>query len=139
VPEWRLIELPDSQAVRLAESNERRLDLYWTEFNTREETDREGMLAFMIRPLESLIGEGEYAVPGLDIEGIDRSWRIVTTIHNHHRGLNPRITRFLATVSGDEETVYLDAHKQNEANTKADSPATAEASAEAEPDAPQAW
>lgn len=114
MPEWRLIELPGSEATRLAQSKDSRLDLYWAEFNTLDESDREALLRFMIRPLESLVGEGDYAVPGLAIEGLDDSWRVVTTIHNHHRGLNPRITRFMATVSQDEQTVYLDAHKQGD-------------------------
>lgn len=114
MPEWTMIDLSESEAVRLAQEKGSRLEVYWTEFDTSDEQDREYLLHwFMVRPLESLTGVGELAVPGLAIDDVGPGWKIVTTIHNHHRGLNPRITRVMATVSDDEETVYLDAHKQN--------------------------
>jgi hypothetical protein len=109
---WRPIEVPESEAADLAAERGNRLEVYWIEFNTNIEAERDSLLSFLIRPLESLVGEGEYAVDGLTIDCVDESWRIVTTIHNHHRGLNPRLTRFMATVSDEEETVYLDVHKQ---------------------------
>jgi hypothetical protein len=124
MPEWQSIDLPDSQAVRLASDNGHRLEVYWVEFNTNKPDERADLVSFLMHPLVSLTGEqGESAdeesnvsqrtiVPGLAIDGVDETWRVITTIHNHHRGLNPRITRFMATVSDDEKTVYLEAHKQ---------------------------
>lgn len=125
MPEWQSIDLPDSQAVRLASRNDHRLELYWVEFDTNDEVERDNLVSFLMHPLASLTGEasesadeGAYVprrgtiVPGLAIDGVDETWRVVTTIHNHHRGLNPRITRFMATVSDDEKTVYMEAHKQ---------------------------
>ena len=127
MPQWQQIDLPESRAVELAERKGSRLDLYWIEFDTTVEEELKALRGFIMRPLESLVGreEGagqteqgggpsEYFVRGIAIEGVRPSWRVVTTIQNHHRGLNPRITRFVATVSGDEETVYLDAVKQTD-------------------------
>ncbi len=119
MPHWQRIDLEESQAAMLAERKGSRLDLYWIEFDTNQDDERKALRRFIVRPLESLVGEPDeseprYFVPGIAIEGIDPSWRVVTTIRNHHRGLNPRITRFVATVSGDEETVYLDAVKQTD-------------------------
>lgn len=134
MPEWQSIDLPDSQAVQLANSRDRRLEVYWAEFDTTIPQERADLMSFIMHPLRSLTGrepEDAYAasnlppsaasdviqrrvVPGLAIDGVDETWRVVTTIHNHHRGLNPRITRFMATVSGGEETVYLVADKEYE-------------------------
>lgn len=123
MPEWQSIDLPDSQAVHLASRWGHRLELYWAEFDTNDEVEREDLKSFIMHPLRSLRGEEAQSaddgsavqhtiVPGLAIDGVDETWRVITTIHNHHRGLNPRITRFMATVSDDEKTVYLEAHKQ---------------------------
>jgi hypothetical protein len=122
MPRWQQIDLPESRAAMLAEEKGSRLDLYWIEFDTNVKAERKALRRFIVRPLESLVGGGEseeerpskYFVPGIAIEGVGPSWRVATTIRNHHRGLNPRITRFVATVSGDEETVYLDAVKQTD-------------------------
>ena len=114
MPEWQRIDLPESKAVDLAEREGTRLEFLWAEFDTNDEEDREALFSFVRWPLDSLLGEGEYAVPGMSIDGIDGSWRIVTTLHNHHLGLNPRVTIMMATVSGDDETVYIDSHKQSE-------------------------
>ncbi|HSJ70948.1 MAG TPA: hypothetical protein VLA29_04785 [Acidimicrobiia bacterium] len=124
MPEWQSIDLPDSQAVRLASNYGHRLEVYWVEFNTNKPDERNDLLSFLMHPLASLRGDETESddaganvsqgtiVPGLSIDGVDETWRVITTIHNHHRGLNPRITRFMATVSDDEKTVYLEAHKQ---------------------------
>lgn len=126
MPEWQSIDLPDSGAVRLASEGGHRLEMYWVEFDTNDDVERDNLMSFIMHPLRSLTGEAgesDYEasnvsqrriVPGLTIDGVDATWRVITTIHNHHRGLNPRITRFMATVSDDEKTVYLEAHKQPE-------------------------
>ena len=119
MPEWREIEMGESRAVRLAGVGEygNRLRVMWTEFDTTREDELAALRDFVMRPLVSLVGRDEddrYYVPGLAIKGVDPHWRIVTTIHNHHLGLNPRLTLTMATVSDDDETVYLSVTKQTD-------------------------
>jgi hypothetical protein len=88
--------------------------LYRTDFDSEDPQELGALRDFLVRPLESLTGEGEMAVDGLAIEGVTTSWKVVTTLRNHHRGLNPRITTMVATLSDKEETVYLAGTKLNE-------------------------
>ncbi|HSF84418.1 MAG TPA: hypothetical protein VLG28_02005 [Acidimicrobiia bacterium] len=88
--------------------------LYRTDFDSNVPEELAALRDFLVRPLDSLTGEGDLAIDGLAIEGVTTSWKVVTTIRNHHRGLNPRITTMVATVSDAEETVYLDGIKLNE-------------------------
>lgn len=125
MPEWQEIEFRGSEAVRIAGDGEygNRLRTLWTEFDTTNEEDLAALRDFIMRPLVSLVGaadaeEDRYFVPGLAIEGVDESWRIVTTINNHHLGLNPRLTLMKATVSDDDGTVYLDLTKQKDTGGK---------------------
>ena len=125
MPEWQEIEMGRSAAVELAGEGEYgpRLRSLWTEFDTSDERDRRALQDFMMRPLVSLVApdgadEDQYFVPGLAIPGVTESWRIVTTIRNHHLGLNPRVTVTQATVSEDDETVYLDLTKQQDPRGK---------------------
>ena len=125
MPEWQEIELGGSEAVRLAGVGEygSRLRVLWTEFDTTREDELAALRDFIMRPLVSLVAAGgdeedRYFVPGLAIDGVGETWRIVTTIHNHHLGLNPRLTLMKATVSDDDETVYLDLTKQKDGRGK---------------------
>ena len=89
-----------------------RFDVFCTAFDTVK--DREGALAFLVDPLGHMKGDaGSRPLPPV-AERPDLEWKVVTTINNHHRKLNPRIIFFLGVVDPTNPTVYLTAHKQNE-------------------------
>lgn len=91
------------------------LGFLWTEFDTTKEPAE--WLNFLQWPLASLTEQPAHGVSvrvdGLGLEGVTKDWHVVTTIKNHHRGLNPRIACVMATLSEEEGTVYLDIYKQN--------------------------
>jgi hypothetical protein len=89
-----------------------KFSVYSTAFDTKK--DRDGALAFLVDPLGHMKGEvGDRPLRPV-AERPDLEWKVVTTINNHHRKLNPRIIFFLGVVDPTNPTVYLTAHKQNE-------------------------
>jgi len=107
---WTGIPLPDSRAVALAiELGRPPISLWWTEFDSADPEEYDMLLKFMAEPLTYLAE----ALP--DVED---DWHVVTSMHNHHRRLNPRIHFFNVTVAPDEKTCYVSSTKQNDHPTE---------------------
>lgn len=128
MPIWEPIELPASEEL-LAAADGRGVQLprdFYTEFDTNETAEREAFFLWLSDPIPCFVGTwrddfeaadgvaGDTAseLDGLTLEGVGRDWKTVTTLRNHHRRLNPRINMARATVSYEEETVYVNVDKQ---------------------------
>ncbi|MGH8873740.1 MAG: hypothetical protein ACRDVM_00585 [Acidimicrobiia bacterium] len=83
--------------------------MFWAEYKT----ERDDWKEFLFHPLSVLVNEfgKDGAAASL---GVTDGWRVVTTVLNHHRGLNPRIGLATATLSETEETAYLSIYKYNQ-------------------------
>ncbi len=114
MPSWTELPIPASEKLREV-AGDRLIRKLYAEFNTEDDGDREALDEYLLRPLEVLMGRSSNKhLSGMEIDGVDPSWRVSTVILNHHRGLNPRINMFTATVSTEEKTVYQEVYKQNE-------------------------
>lgn len=113
---WREIVFEDSHAVRLGEERRGPITMHWAEFNTNNPEDRNIMLGLVVHPLEALMGESSEG--RLRLPGIERDWRIVTSIPNHERGLNPRITFTSITCVPEDKTCHVSHTKQSDKDKK---------------------
>lgn len=132
MPTWQPIALPAPKAALAAEHRGIALPQdYYTEFDTDQEDSpiqREAFFLWLSDPIPCFVGTWRRAfasggdvseelgseLDGLTLEGVGSDWNVVTLLRNHHRRLNPRINMVRATVSYDEETVYVTVDKQLE-------------------------
>jgi hypothetical protein len=99
---WIPIPLPRSDlAQELGE-----MELFYREFDTSEHVDSEQWRRFLYDPLDDLVERGVVD----DREG----WRVVTTIINHHRPLNPRIGTCLLLKTQRSKEVAISIYKLEE-------------------------
>lgn len=130
MPIWDAITLPAPEAARAAAARGVNLPQdYYTEFDTDEveaPAQRAAFFLWLSDPLPCFTrtwrddfrnGEGieedvAEELDGLYLEGVDKAWKVATVLRNHHRRLNPRINMVRATVSYEEQTVYVSVDKQ---------------------------
>jgi hypothetical protein len=122
MPRWSEVEIPAPAMRRAAEQRGiAPIRQYVTEFDTNDATQRAAFFRLLHNPLPVLVGQVEgkdlsedeaVELEGLVLAGVQPHWKVVTTLRNHHRGLNPRINLSSMTVSEEEETVYHDVYKQ---------------------------
>lgn len=130
MPTWVPVSVATPLAAEAAGERGVRLpEDYVTEFDTREEyapAQREAFFHWLSDPLPCFTGtwrdgvgkgvgvsdETAAELDGLHLDGVESTWKVVTVLRNHHRRLNPRINMARATVSYEEETVYVNIDKQ---------------------------
>lgn len=116
MPRWNPIELPAEAMLQAAADREvEPIRVYWTEFDTTLDVQRDAFVYYLLHPLPVLSGQlpakggppddVRRELDGLTLEGVDEEWRMVTVLRNHHRGLNPRVNFASATVSTEESAV----------------------------------
>ncbi len=94
---WQEVELSESRAAQLAREYGGGIAQHWKEFDTNNPEELAELTDLVMRPLPHL----------LVLPGVDPSWRVLTTIPNHHRGLNPRITFASVTTIEDDKTCHV--------------------------------
>jgi hypothetical protein len=122
MPSWSEVEIPAPEMRRVAEQRGvAPIRQYVTEFDTNDDAQRAAFFRLLRNPLPVFVGQVEdkdlseeeaVELEGLVLAGVQPHWKVVTTLRNHHRGLNPRINLSSTTVSEEEETVYHDVYKQ---------------------------
>lgn len=129
---WHEVRFPASDDLREV-AGDRLIRKWYTEFDTELEDDglkveREALIEYLLHPLEVLSGSVDDIglretkardavrdhLRSLQLPGVDATWKVVTVIVNHHRGLNPRINMLSSTQSAEEKTVVQELYKQNE-------------------------
>ena len=113
MPRWSEVEFPASGELREV-AGDRLIRKFYTEFDTEVPAEREALVEYLLHPLEALSGRAKGdELRGLQLPDVGPTWKVVTVIVNHHRGLNPRINMLSASLSTEEETVYQEIYKQN--------------------------
>lgn len=100
---WKEIPLPMSDAAR---SMARGLSLVYGEFDTSDPDDSEAWRRFLYDPLRTFAEDG--------LIGDRDGWRVVTTIVNHHRPLNPRIGMATALLKNSPHEAAIMIYKLEE-------------------------
>ena len=100
---WKELPLPLSDAARNLARN---LSVVVGEFDTSDADDAEAWRQFLYDPLRTFVSDG--VIPDRD------GWRVVTTIVNHHRPLNPRIGLAMALLKNSPHEAAITIYKLEE-------------------------
>jgi hypothetical protein len=95
-----------------------KFSIWYTAIDSTDDPQREQLRKLLMNPVAHLHPEGEHGTEGLALPPLaatpPEEVRVVTTINNHHKRLNPRIVFISALVDDESSTVHLGVQKQNQ-------------------------